>query len=333
MYAQLMQLHSQDVRGAEMDRGLGLMASAFGTAQQQHDMMNYAMHTPQDDRVTAFGHAITDQAALREQQNQAGFQAGAAGLASQFGVSPDVMTELAKNPQALSTFLTGRMQMQNQMQEERNKDLVENQAGFNSADSRSAELERNQQWFQDHPQATIDAVRTPWLYSGPQSLITGAANTDAVTARAKLDQMVNQLSADNLKNSGMSRMAQQEFLKVGASATAINSLKDPQAITDEINRLADVTARTRANIQAQAGREVDAQHSGFADPHYFDKSNPQFTGATVAKGGADPGSLGTGAVNASVATVNSPADVQKLPSGSKFVIPDGPRKGQIAQVP
>jgi hypothetical protein len=100
------QLHSQDVRGAQMDRGLALMASAFGTQQQQHDMMNYAMSTPQDDRTKVLGQSIEAQGALTEQQNAARFRAGAAGMGSVLGVNDATAAWLANNPQAMQDALT-----------------------------------------------------------------------------------------------------------------------------------------------------------------------------------------------------------------------------------
>jgi hypothetical protein len=177
-----------------------------------------------------------------------------------------------------------------------------------------------------------DATTNEGYYLGQPALGQGV-----ITARAQLNQLKNQLNAKSLSESGMSRMAMMEFSKVGASMTDIDSLKDPQAIDAELARVKDMMMRARANIQAGAGKEVDANLSGYAEPSYFDKKNPlTYTGATIAKGGAQPGTIGTSpgaSSSGTIATVASPADAQKLPSGTKFVIPEGPRKGQIAVAP
>jgi hypothetical protein len=341
MYQQLMQLHSQDVRGAGIDRGMALMASAFGTADQQRNMMDYAVHTPQDDRLRAFGQAVTDTGALREQQNAAQFQAGAANMGDLFGKTPEQMAWLAKDPTALNNMITAQTNLQMTGQKEAQQKLIENQQGFGSADSKAAETLHTIDSLLNNPSALHTAVKYPGLSDATTNegyyLGQPVLGQDAITARAQLNQLKNQLNAKSLGESGMSRMAQMEFLKVGSSMTDIDSLKDPQAIDAELARVKDMMMRARANIQAGAGKEVDANLSGYAEPGYFDKKNPlTYTGATIAKGGAAPGTIGTSpgaSSGGTVATVASPADAQKLPSGSRFVIPEGPRKGQIAQVP
>jgi hypothetical protein len=343
MYQQLMQLHSQDVRGAGIDRGMALMASAFGTADQQRNMMEYAMRTPEDDRLRAFGQAVNDQAAMRQQQNAAQFQAGAAGALQQLGIVNDPATAqtIASNPQLAGQMLETHAGLQMAGAKEAQQKLIENQQGFGSADSKAAETLHTIDSLLNNPSALHTAIKYPGLSDSTtnEGYYGGALTVgqDAMTARAQLNQLKNQLNAKSLGESGMSRMAQMEFLKVGSSMTDIDSLKDPQAIDAELARVKDMMMRARANIQAAAGKEVDANLSGYAEPSYFDKKNPlTYTGATIAKGGAQPGTIGTSpgaSSGGTVATVASPADAQKLPSGTKFVIPEGPRKGQIAQVP
>ena len=101
----------------------------------------------------------------------------------------------------------------------------------------------------------------------------GAASSEAKEAKTKLDQMMKQLSGESLANSGMSRMAVQEFSTLGNSMTNLGSKNlPPGSVMDEINRLADQTKRIRANVTASSGRPLDSNLSGYADPRYFDKS-------------------------------------------------------------
>jgi hypothetical protein len=99
------QLHAQDQQAAHIDRGLAMMASAFGTAQQQHDMMNYAQNTPVDDRTAVVGKSLLAQKELTEQQEHSRFMAGAAGMSKLLGVTPDQAAWLSNNPDALNEVL------------------------------------------------------------------------------------------------------------------------------------------------------------------------------------------------------------------------------------
>ena len=106
-----------------------------------------------------------------------------------------------------------------------------------------------------------------------------ATSSEAKEAKTKLDQMMKQLSGESLANSGMSRMAVQEFSTLGNSMTNLGSKNlPPGSVMDEINRLADQTKQIRATVTASSGRPLDKDLSGYADPRYFDKSSPLLYG-------------------------------------------------------
>ena len=100
-----MKLHEQDQAANQIDRGTALMASAFGTAAQQHDMMNYAQGIKPDERALVVGQGIEDQAKQTAQNEHARFMAGAAGMATLLGVTPQQAAWLSNDKQALDEVL------------------------------------------------------------------------------------------------------------------------------------------------------------------------------------------------------------------------------------
>jgi hypothetical protein len=99
------QLHRQDQAAAGIDRGLQGMAASFGTAQQQHDMMEAMKGINPDDRGKMLGNIIDDQAAQKKAQDLNRFQAGAAGMAQLLGVSPDQAQWLSNDPTMMKEVL------------------------------------------------------------------------------------------------------------------------------------------------------------------------------------------------------------------------------------
>ena len=100
-----MKLHEQDRAAAQIDRGTALMASAFGTAQQQHDMMQYAQGIKPDERALVVGQGIEDQAKQTAQLEHNRFMAGAAGMQKLLDVDAPTAQWLANNPEALNEAL------------------------------------------------------------------------------------------------------------------------------------------------------------------------------------------------------------------------------------
>jgi hypothetical protein len=98
-------LHQQDVAAAGIDRGLQGMAASFGTAQQQHDMMNAMNSIQPDDRAGMLANIMKDQALQQQMQEHNRFMAGAAGMSTLLGVTPEQATWLANNPEAMKEAL------------------------------------------------------------------------------------------------------------------------------------------------------------------------------------------------------------------------------------
>ena len=119
-----LKLHAQDRAANEIDRGTALMASAFGTAQQQHDMMNYAQNIPMDNRDDVLSKSIVAQGELTKQQDAARFKAGAAGMATLLGVSPDQATWLASNPDAMNDVIKTHFANMSETEAQKNVDAA-----------------------------------------------------------------------------------------------------------------------------------------------------------------------------------------------------------------
>ena len=102
-------LHDRDQAANEIDRGTALMASAFGTAQQQHDLMDYAKSTPQNDSTGMLGGILKDQQAQTAQQEHNRFMAGAGGMAKLLGITPEQAQWAANDPKVMSELLTAHI--------------------------------------------------------------------------------------------------------------------------------------------------------------------------------------------------------------------------------
>ena len=218
---------------------------------------------------------------------------------------------------------------------------AKNPAAYNKADTQLESVQQNLDFITDPANASAlhNAVKDPdWLTEGPVGRylprVLGGESQKTLDMRAKLDQLTKQLSAESLVNSGMSRMAQQEFGVLGNSMSTLgNKGQGAEAIDAEVARLKEQTLRLRANVKAQAGLPLDKEYSGYADPRYGDKSSPYYTGAHPVEGAPAFGTAGTGAVpNTATASapvsIKGPEDIAKLPHGTPFVIPDGPNKGK-----
>jgi len=166
------QLHAQDRAAHQIDQGTALMASAFGTAQQQHDMMQYAQSIPQDDTAGAMSKGILAQGEMLKQQQtetqmqeHARFMAGAAGLASLLGTTPETASLLANNPEAFNEMMRTHLAQQAPTEAMKNADAA------------------TQAWAQMHPNATpqeIAAEKTKML----TGIIPGPAG-EAMKIQAK----------------------------------------------------------------------------------------------------------------------------------------------------
>ena len=100
------QLHAQDRSANQIDRGVAMMASAFGTQQQQHDMMGYAQSLKPDERALVASQGLQDQARLTAQREHSKFIAGAAGMAKLLDVDAPTAQWLALNPDAMNEALS-----------------------------------------------------------------------------------------------------------------------------------------------------------------------------------------------------------------------------------
>ena len=98
-------LTRRDQAAHQIDQGTALMASAFGTAQQQHDMMDYAKGIPQDNSAGMIGGILNDQKAAQAQQEHNRFMAGSSMMAKLLGIDEPTAQWLMNNQPALNEVL------------------------------------------------------------------------------------------------------------------------------------------------------------------------------------------------------------------------------------
>ena len=140
------QLHRQDQAAAGIDRGLQGMAASFGTAQQQHDMMEAMKGITPDDRGKMLGNIIDDQAAQKKAQDLNRFQAGAAGMSKILGdkYTPEMAQWAALNPDLFKELAATHARTEEEAAKP--TDLMKN------ADAEAA------QWAAANPQATPQEI-------------------------------------------------------------------------------------------------------------------------------------------------------------------------------
>ena len=212
------------------------------------------------------------------------------------------------------------------------KDLTVEKNQFDSSDAKFSSLEENIAWLQAHKEAAASAVRdSTWrTQSGiAQSYptLTGE-NSDVTQARKLINQMNSQFMGDAIH--GMGRISYAEANKLGGALTNLTQRGGSvQDVYDELDRIQGMATRSRANVQAAAGKTLDAAHAGYADPQYFDPNDPFYSHATVAKGAPSPGSAGSGASSSAAAppdlrqSSDVDGDYKKIPVGSVYIGPDG----------
>ena len=212
------------------------------------------------------------------------------------------------------------------------KDLTVEKNQFDSSDSKFASLEENIAWLQAHPKEAASAVldanwRTQSGVAQSYPTLTGESS-DVIEARKRINQMNSQFMGDAIH--GMGRISYAEASKLGGALTNLTMRGgSPGDVQDELNRIQEMATRSRANVQAAAGKTLDAAHAGYADPQYFDPNDPFYSHATVAKGAPAPGSAGSGASSSAAAppdlrqSSDVDGDYKKIPVGSVYIGPDG----------
>jgi hypothetical protein len=222
------------------------------------------------------------------------------------------------------------------------KDLAQEKNQFDTTDSKFAGLEENIAWLKAHPDAASSAVldanwRTEGDVAKSYPKLTGE-NSDVIEARKRINQMNSQFMGEAIH--GLGRISYAEASKLGGALTNLTQRGgSPGDVSTELDRLQEQAIRSRANVQAAAGKTLDSAHAPYADPQYFDQNDPFYSHATVAKGAGQPGTAGSGAASSGAApqvdlrTSKDPqADYNSVPVGSVYIAPDGkPRTKQRSQ--
>ena len=213
------QLHRQDQAAAGIDRGLQGMAASFGTAQQQHDMMEAMKGITPDDRGKMLGNIIDDQAAQKKAQDLNRFQAGAAGMSKILGdkYTPEMAQWAALNPDLFKELATTHAR-------------TEEEAARPTETMKNAEAE-TAQWKQSHPNATPQEVADHHA-SVLSGMMPGPAQAAAIDqAKAAQDfkdtAMTDYGSLNNTYSSNEDRVKQ----LLADMPSTMAALKDPEWMT------------------------------------------------------------------------------------------------------
>ena len=196
---------------------------------------------------------------------------------------------------------------------------------FPKVDQSYAPVEANIEWLNapEHRAAVEKAIATPGLFTrdAAGNLIAkvgiGGIDQDVLDARSKLDFLKNELYKDNFTGTHNIR-SNTEANKIAGSATNVDIQTNSSATIDQqLKNLQTQIYRERANTYAAAGKVVPYKYKGLADSTYLDpKSN-----------------LYNGGKEEEPATITSPEDIARLPSGRAFIIPSGAHKGEVGYAP
>ncbi len=190
-----------------------------------------------------------------------------------------------------------------------------------------SQVESTVDWLNDpaHRTAVQKAIATPGMFTRDTfgNLIASSASgltgidQDVLDARSKLDYLKNELYKDNFTGTHNIR-SNTEANKIAGAATNLDTKTNSAAtINQQLTQLQQQVYREQANAAAAAGKVVPYKYHGLADSTYLDPKSRLYQGGSEEV----------------PATVNSPDDVAKLPSGRAFVVPSGPHKGEIGYAP
>ena len=189
------------------------------------------------------------------------------------------------------------------------------------------QVESTIDWLNDpaHRAAVQKAIATPGLFTRDtlgniiSSSVGGLSgiDQDVLDARSKLDYLKNELYKDNFTGTHNIR-SNTEANKIAGAATNLDTKTNSAAtINQQLTQLQQQVYREQANAAAAAGKVVPYKYHGLADQTYLDPKSRLYQGGSEEV----------------PATVTSPDDVAKLPSGRAFVVPSGPHKGEIGYAP
>jgi hypothetical protein len=111
LISQLLQVHQQNLQSNDLNRNLAMMASGFGTAQQQQSKVAALSSMPTgDDTLSSIGQIMKIQQEKQAFDDQQKFKAGSGLLGQAFGLSPQVSSVLANDPDTFKMVIGKKLQ-------------------------------------------------------------------------------------------------------------------------------------------------------------------------------------------------------------------------------
>lgn len=135
-----------------------------------------------------------------------------------------------------------------------------------------------------HPDLTDANKLGGWLkLAGPNAMAAAGTTDQILQARNYINWLKSNLQTEEFVGTKNVRSTT-EFKNLGATATNLDqNTNNAETIGTELDRLQHNAWTADANLEAEAGKSVDAKYAGLADRNYFNPEHPFYNGATEGK--------------------------------------------------
>ena len=357
--ALLMKAHERDLISADLNRNIAGMAASFGTASQQASKQaNVRGMGGADDSLGEYSKIqgiMADQTAVNE---AARFRAGAAGMATFLGTTPETAAWLAHDPKAMQEALATKFSNMTSTEAQKNVDAAA------------------AAYAQANPQATPEEV-AQFKSKMLVGVVPGPGQEQMKDAIASKDQAIEDYPNTNAKLMESQRVVDQLLKNKGATISAIKSITPTtgtwgmlnplmlghgdvkeQAVAMEklkailtgssLSEVKNVRNRQEFNVLGQAltaafdpansPDKIEAALNQFRDKILDARAvseaaaghnlSGDLVGRQSARDFLDPENPYYTGAKEETPTVSSPDDISKLARGTPFIIPSGPHKGE-----
>jgi hypothetical protein len=353
-----MQLSARHDASEQFNRGLGLLAASAYPGRRPDIIMNAMTGASGADPGETFGNLMKIQQWNIQNQQHAALVGAIPGMLKQAGLDPSYAPLVAADPSILSKLVENQagigggpawqaqiraekaltaagkpipwtagdpasygafVQGQNTESVARHKDLVADTANYVPAKNAYDQMITDAQNLKNMP-GLDDIVGS--LPNRMKTKDTPDLADSTQAALAQYDKIMGQQYASGVQDfKGAGRISQQELKQdLPGQSTMSNRAQSAQTFRDGIDAYITKLQTKRATLAGQAG-----QLSQLSDREYALVNDVYKPGGDLYVEGQKP--------RAPPATVTSPADVAKLPSGRAFIIPEGAHKGEVGYAP
>lgn len=246
---------------------------------------------------------------------------------------PDYLTNIEKYKGQMATEVTTAQGKAQDLLSAR-KDFATQNTSFNQAEGLLGNLLKDGTPLNEVTQTLLPSTGA----AGVLKSYTGQLSPEGVQAASDLDNLKKVIYSHAFQSTGSRRTQQEVQNLAGALSQLDNTALSPAQLRTQLQNIQTMTRQAHANIYGAAGQVAPDDYYDLVDPIYKPKGDLYAGVAGGGKGGfigapaAPPASPSSAAAPAGVDTsVKTPADVAKLPKGTRFLIPDG--SGRIGVAP